>query len=150
MCDRASVWHKRNKLTLHNAVIFINNVYFLLDTGTYDIQNVAFKSCFDEDKNSNGIHILGDFINGTDATGVLIMGYSTAQAMTVLDVHYFSMVAHLSQNQPLSLQAFVSGLYYDSYNVTLFIIDKNGLPIHHIATRSTAVNFSPTMIACGK
>ena len=118
-----------------------------MDTGTYDIQNIVIKSCFDEDKNSNGLRIHGDFINGTDATGVLIMGYSTTQ--TVLDVHYFSMVAHLSQNQPLSLQAFISDLYYDSYNVSLFIVDNNGLPIRHATTRSNALNLSTTMNACG-
>ena len=75
------------------------------------------------------------------------MGYFTNQAD--LDAHYVSMVVHLSQEQPLSLHGFLSGLYYDFYNVSLFIVDNNGLPIRQAATRSKALNFSTTMNACG-
>lgn len=116
-------------------------------TGTYDIQNIVIKSCFDKDTNSNGIHVHGDFINGTEVTGVLIMGHSTNQA--VLDVHYFSVVAHLSQDHPLSLEAYLSGFVYDVYNVSFFIVEKNGLPILQAATLSKALNFSTMMNACG-
>ena len=119
-----------------------------MDTGTYDIQNIIINGCFDEDSNSHGIHILGDFINGTDAAGVLIMGYSTNQS--VLDVHYFSMVTHLSQDHPLSLQKFLSGLFYDVYNVSFFIVEKNGLPLRQPATLPKIIDFLSTMNACSK
>ena len=119
----------------------------MMDTGTHDIQNIVIKSCFDEDTNSNGFHMLGDFINGTDAIGILIMGHSTNQ--TGLDVHYFSMVAHLSQDHPLSIQTFLSGFFYDDYNVSFFVVEKNGLPIRQPATLLKTLKFLTIMNECG-
>lgn len=92
-----------------------------------------------KDMSFKSVWVAGDFINGTTAVGLLVIVYSTNKAD--LDTHYTSMIA---LRQP-SLQITLSGLYSDHfYNVSLFVIDENGLPFHKAATQSRVVHFMPT------
>ena len=123
-------------------------VYISEYEGTYGVQNIVVGSCTaslrDRDSLMRSVSIDGDFIDGTSATGLLIMLYSSNQADVVAD--YNSM---LTFSRP-SFHVICSGLKSNhTYNMSTFIIDENGLPLEQAATLSQIVPFPSLMNTCG-
>ena len=77
----------------------------------------------------------GDFIDGSTATGLLIIIYSLTNDS---DVHYITR-GSMSQ-QPRNVHVSVPGLAGGEYGISVFVVEENGLPFERVAT-------SPKLVA---
>ena len=78
------------------------------------------------------VRVTGDFINGSTATGLLIIIYSLTNDS---DVHYIT-GGSTSQQPSVS----VPGLAGGEYGISVFVVEENGLPFKRVAT-------SPKLVA---
>ena len=93
------------------------NIFLI--SGTHDIQNISVTS-----PQPGEVIVTGDFIDGSTATGLLIIIYSLTNDT---NVHYIS--EDTEQNIDLS----VSGLPGAQYVVSTFVVEK-GLPFPRVVT----------------
>ena len=74
------------------------------------------------------IRVTGDFINGSSAASVLAIIYSTDNRN---DIYY--VISPLS-TEGETLVTNISGLPSGLYNVSVFVLEKNGLPFNRSAS----------------
>ena len=79
------------------------------------------------------IRVTGDFINGSSATSVLAIIYSTDNRNGV----YYT-ISSLSTAEE-TLVTNISGLPSGSYNVSVFVLEENGLPFNRSASTPRSV-----------
>ena len=70
------------------------------------------------------VRVTGDFINGSTATGLLIMVYSLTDDS---DVNY------IYNSYEQSIVASMTGLTGSQYGVSVFVVEENGLPFSRVA-----------------
>ena len=75
----------------------------------------------------------GDFIDGSTATGLLIIIYSLTNDS---NVHYIT--GGSTSQQPRNVS--VPGLAGGEYGISVFVVEENGLPFERVAT-------SPKLVA---
>jgi hypothetical protein len=98
--------------------------------GTFDIQDIQVTT------NSSGSIIVNcALINGSQAAGVLIVAYSISD---ISEIYY--KVAQ--RNDEREIQAEISCLPGQSYNVLLYVIDENGLPLKKAASLPLTRSFN--------
>ena len=74
----------------------------------------------------------GDFIDGSTATGLLIVIYTPSI------VHYIE--GGSTSQQPRNVHVSVTGLAGGEYRISVFVVEENGLPFERVAT-------SPKLVA---
>ena len=79
----------------------------------------------------------GDFIDGSTATGLLIIIYSLTNDS---DVHYIYIARGSMLQQSKSVDMNVTGLAGGEYSISVFVVEENGLPFERVAT-------SPKLVA---
>ena len=84
-----------------------------LISGTHDIQNISVTS-----PQPGEVRVTGDFIDGSTATGLLIIIYSLTNDS---NVHYI-------------VGGHNSGLAGGEYSISVFVVEENGLPFERVAT----------------
>ena len=70
----------------------------------------------------------GDFINGSSATSILIIIYSTDNRNNV----YYTISSLSTEGETLMTN--ISGLASGLYNVSVFVLEENGLPFNRSAS----------------
>ena len=103
----------------------------LCSTGTFDVTNASVST-----NSTNGkVKVSCGFIEGSEAAGVLIIAYSTSDPS---DIHY----QVIPRNGKQSVETVLSCLPGETYNVLLFVISKDGLPLSFPATQlfPTSIN----------
>ena len=93
--------------------------------GTHEFQNISVNSTAPGE-----IVVSGDFTTSSEAIGVLIITYSLNNDS---DIHYTFVP------RPINGQKSVIGLSSDQYNVSVFVIEGNGLPFNRSASRPRIV-----------
>ena len=93
--------------------------FFITFPGTHDIQNISVTS-----PQPGEVRVTSDFIDGSTATGLLIIIYSLTNDS---DVHYI-------------VGGHNSGLAGGEYSISVFVVEENGLPFERVAT-------SPKLVA---
>ena len=89
--------------------------------GTHDIQNISVSSPL-----PGTVRVTGDLVQGSTATGVLVVVYSHLDDS---DTHYVN-----SEHDGQSIEITVDGLMSSSqYGVSVFVLE-NGLPFSRVAT----------------
>ena len=115
---------------------FVDTLY----TGTHDIQNISVSSPI-----PGRVRVTGDFIQGSTATGVLVIIYSQSNDS---DTHYVNSEYH-GQNTEITVDGLTSG---SQYGVSIFVLE-NGLPFSRVATLPqtlyTNITQQSTCIDCG-
>ena len=99
----------------------------LFTKGTHDIQNVVIHSFNSE------VRVTGDFIDGSMATGLLIVGYSLTDDS---DVYY------IYKDYEQNIVASLTGLTGSQYGVSVFVVEENRLPFSRVATTPSLVDNS--------
>ena len=77
--------------------------------------------------NPGEIGVTGSFINGSTATAILVIVYSDS------DVYYIF-------SSPSEEETNVRGLPSGLYNVSVFVVEENGLPFNRSATTPRSVS----------
>ena len=80
--------------------------------GTHDIQNISVSS-----PQQGEIRVTGDFIDGSTATGVLLILYSLTNDS---DIHY--VIENYKQSRSIDIN--VAGLTSTQYGVSMFALDN--------------------------
>ncbi|MCG8621985.1 MAG: hypothetical protein MJE68_08335 [Proteobacteria bacterium] len=96
--------------------------------GTHEIQNIISIS-----SHPGQISIMGNFIDGSTATGVLLIVYSLTNES---DIHYHAINKGNGQNNNISIN--VTGLIGTEYVVSIFALE-NGLPFTRVVTSPRTV-----------
>ena len=110
------------------ANISLLNLFLIFSVkGTHDIQNVMVSSFNSE------VRVTGDFIDGSTATGLLILIYSLTDDS---DTYY------IYKNYEQNVVASVTGLTGSHYGVSVFVVEKNGLPFSRVAAIPSLVENS--------
>ena len=104
--------------------------FFITFPGTHDIQNISVTS-----PQPGEVRVTGDFIDGSTATGLLIIIYSLTNDS---DVHYIA--GGSTSQQPRNVHVSVPGLAGGEYSISVFVVEENGLPFERVAT-------SPKLVA---
>ena len=91
--------------------------------GTHDFQSVIVNSI-----SPGEISVTGNFINGSTASVVLVIVYSDSRSS---DVYY---MFSPPSNEEKKLMTRVSGLPSGLSNVSVFVVEENGLPFERSAT----------------
>ena len=100
---------------------------YLLSIGTFDIQNVVITA----GSNSGSIIVDCKLINGSEASGILVIAFSPTDAS---DIHYKVSASNVStSNDQRRIQAILSCLPGKDYHVVLYVLDETGLPVRHPA-----------------
>jgi hypothetical protein len=94
------------------------NFFFL---GSHDFQNVTVNSF-----GPGEINVTGDFIPGSSAIGILTVVYS-ADSESNIDYHF---IDRSSIHTTTSMSNLPSG----QYEVSMFVVEGNGLPFNRSAT----------------
>ena len=81
------------------------------------------------------VRVTGNFLNGSTATGLLIIIYSLTNDS---DVHYNA--GGSTSQQPRNVHVSVPGLAGGEYSISVFVVEGNGLPFERVAT-------SPKLVA---
>ena len=92
-------------------------------TGTHDIQNISVSSPL-----PGTVRVTGEFIEGSTATGVLIIVYSLQTAADDSDIQYID-----SEYHDLNTMITVDRLTGGHYGVSVFVIE-NGLPFSRVSS----------------
>ena len=100
--------------TLSGLKLLINLIF----PGTHVFQNISVGS-----SSPGEIRMTGDFISGSSAIGILAIIYSNDS-----NIHY----QFISRSE--SPMTFVSGLPNGQYEVSVFVVEENGLPFRRSAT----------------
>ena len=102
-----------------------------LYTGTFDVTNASVSANSTDGK----VKVSCGFIEGSVAAGVLIIAYSTSDPT---DIHY----QVIPRNGQRSIETILSCLQGETYNILLFVISQDGLPLSFPATQHfpTSVN----------
>ena len=90
------------------VVLFVQS--FMI--GTHDIQNISVSSL-----QPGEIRVTGDFIDGSTATGVLLILYSITNDS---DIHY--VIGNCEQSRSIDIN--VAGLTSTQYGVSTFVLDN--------------------------
>ena len=101
-------------------------------TGTHDIQNVTVTS-----SPIGHIRVTGDFVDGSTATGALLIIYSLDNDS---DVHYNTIAKQAEDN--IRIDMMLTGPAGSQYGVSIFALE-NGLPFPRVVTlpkNATVVN----------
>ena len=106
------------KLHTYNVLKFCNHV------GTFDVTNANVSANSTDGK----VKVSCGFIEGSEAAGVLIIAYSTSDPS---DIHY----QVIPRNNQQSIETVLSCLPGRMYNILLFVISKDGLPLSFPATQ---------------
>ena len=80
--------------------------------GTHDIQNISVSS-----PQPGEVRVTGDFIDGSTATGVLLILYSLTNDS---DIHY--VIGNCEQSRSINVN--VTGLTSTQYGVSTFVLDN--------------------------
>ena len=88
--------------------------------GTHDIQNISVSSPL-----PGTVRVIGDFIQGSTATGLLVIIYSQSDDC---DIQYVN-----SKYSGQSVDITVAGLTSGPYRVSVFVLE-NGVPFSRVAT----------------
>ena len=88
--------------------------------GTHDIQNVSVS-----DPLPGTVRVTGDFIQGSTATGLLVIIYSPSNDC---DIQYVN-----SKYDGQNVDITVAGLTSSQYGVSVFVLE-NGIPFSRVAT----------------
>ena len=98
--------------------------YYLLYTGTHDIQEIALTSA------TGGVNISGAFVEHSTATGILVVVCTVTESDTL---NYYLFVPRSFEQQRTSavLECIPSG----TYNVSLFTVEESDLPFNRAATK---------------
>ena len=96
--------------------------------GTHDIQNISVSSTL-----PGQVRVTGDFIEGSTATGVLIIVYSQSNDS---DIHYKS-----NEHEGQSAEANVVELTGSQYGVSVFVME-DGLPFSRASTSPYLVHIN--------
>jgi hypothetical protein len=104
-------------------VNLINTQFIGFISGTHEFQNISVAS--------TGHYHWWQFIHDSDAIGILIIAYSLSN-----DSFMYRYVPRLVTGQKI-----IMGLSVDEYqyNVSVFVVEGNGLPFNRSATRPTNV-----------
>ena len=105
----------RPKHNHNNIMIPIDHWTSINSIGTFDFQDVKFSN------NQNGVLVLCDFIEGSEAAGILIIAYSVTDSS---NIHY-GVIPRKDQD---SVVGGLACLPEGEYNVLLFVIRDNGIP----------------------
>lgn len=101
-------------------------MYATLDT--HDIQNVSVSSA-----GPGVIRVTGDYISSSEANGALIIIYSLTNKTSIF--------YHIAESSTIkNLEALISDLPRDKYNVSVFVVEKNGAPFHRAAASPLSVS----------
>ena len=109
--------------------------------GTHDIQNISVTS-----PHPGEIRVTSELINGSTATGALIIIYSLTNDS---DVHYVIITA--DPERTVAIDASVSvGLNGGEYGVSIFALENGGLPFIRVAAlpKTVQVNGSEQKGLC--
>ena len=98
----------------------VNRYYNLLLIGTHGIQNISVSFPL-----PGTVRVNGDFIQGSTATGLLVIVYSQ---FNDCDIQYVNS-KYEGQNEDIT----VAGLTSGQYGVSVFVL-KNGVPFSRVAT----------------
>ena len=93
--------------------------------GTHDIQNISVTS-----PQPGEVRVTGDFIDGSTATGLLIIIYSANNT----EYQLFQV--------RVKLEAVISGLLGGNYEVSVFVVEENGLPFSRAASKPKQITIS--------
>ena len=74
------------------------------------------------------IRVTGDFLSGSSATSVLIIIYSTDNRSDV----YYTISSLSTEGETLVTN--ISGLASGLYNISVFVLEENGLPFNRSAS----------------
>ena len=94
--------------------------------GTHDFQNVCVSS-----SSPGEISITGNFIDGSTANSILVIIYSDSRS---------SYMFSPPSNEEEKLMTRVTGLPSGQYNVSVFVVEENGLPFERSATKPRNVS----------
>ena len=83
----------------------------------------------------------GDFIDGSTATGLLIIIYSLTNDS---NVHYITRGS--TSQQPRNVHVSVPGLAGGEYGISVFVVEENGLPFERVATSPKLVTVETSKI----
>ena len=100
--------------------------------GTHEIQNVVVVV---NPSRPGAIHLMGDFVDGSGATGVLWMVYSLSDDS---DIQYIYIAKQPEQS---SISMNVIGLTGIEYGVSSFALE-NGLPFPRVVTLPTNITIT--------
>lgn len=108
----------------HPKQNFVDETLTLIYAGTFDFKNIQVST------NSSGskVQVSCGFIEGSKAAGALVIAYS---ATNVSDIHY----EVIPRNSQQRVEATLSCLPGEKYNVLLFVINETGLPVSNAATQ---------------
>ena len=110
---------------------YVNTCTFAYKTiqyaGTHDIQNISVTSPL-----PGQVRVTGDLIHGSNASGALVIAYSARNIYYLFSPY---------PNKYL-VTATLSDLTSDQYQVSVFIVEKNGLPFNRSAAvpKNVSVN----------
>ena len=110
--------------------------FFKTLLGTHDIQNISVTS-----PQPGEVRVTGDFIEGSTATGLLIIIYSLTNDS---DVQYITGGSTLQQ--PRNVHVSVPGLASGEYGISVFVVEENGLPFERVATSPKLVTVETSKI----
>ena len=100
-----------------------------MTVGTHDIQNVSRTSL-----QSGEIQVSGDFVDGTSATGALVIVYSDELTRY-----------HLAPRGPSGrFDAIIADLPRGEYRVSVFTMEENGLPFERAVTQPLRADVNTT------
>ena len=102
--------------------------FVVIFSGTHDIQNISVTS-----PQPGEVRVTGDFIDGSTATGLLIIIYSLTNDS---DVHYITGGSILQKSVDINVTALLGG----NYSISVFVVEENELPFERVAA-------SPKLIA---
>ena len=99
--------------------------------GTHDIQNISVTS-----QRSGEVRVTGDLVDGSTADGVLVVVSNGSNS------HYHVISSERDRPQ---VEDNISGLFHGQYSVSLFVVEKDGLPFTRVATRPRVVTVINSM-----
>ena len=89
------------------------------------------------------VRVTGDFIDGSTATGLLIIIYSLT---SYSGVHYISEDTGSMLQQPRNVHISVPDLAGGEYSISVFVVEENGLPFERVATSPKLVTVETSKI----
>ena len=95
-------------------------------TGTHDVQNISVFS-----PGPGSVAVGGDFIQGSTASGVLIITISSTN-----DTQYH--LCHRNDSN-MKVEDTISGLAGGNHKVSAFVFEESGYPFNRVATRPQSV-----------
>ena len=104
--------------------------FFITFQGTHDFQNITVNS-----SSPGVITVAGDFISGSLTNVILVIIYSE----NLGDVHVHYMFSSQSVEEVNMTKLNVRGLPRGLFNVSVFVVEDNGLPFNRSVTTPKSV-----------